>query len=122
MSKSVLVIDDSPSIRRMVAMTLGAAGYSVTEADDGKTGLMRASDSRFDMIITDQNMPGMTGLEFIKAFRSDPSNRGVPILFLSTDTDGNLKNAARDAGALGWLAKPFEPPRLLAVTSKVLGG
>ena len=122
MSKSVLVIDDSPSIRRMVAMTLGAAGYSVTEADDGKTGLMRASDSRFDMIITDQNMPGMTGLEFIKAFRSDPSNRGVPILFLSTDTDGTLRNAARDAGALGWLAKPFEPPRLLAVTSKVLGG
>lgn len=122
MSKSVLVIDDSPSIRRMVAMTLGAAGYSVTEADDGKTGLMRASDSRFDMIITDQNMPGMTGLEFIKAFRSDPSNRGVPILFLSTDTDGTLKNAARNAGALGWLAKPFEPPRLLAVTSKVLGG
>ncbi len=122
MSKSVLVIDDSPSIRRMVAMTLGAAGYSVTEADDGKTGLMRASDSRFDMIITDQNMPGMTGLEFIKAFRSDPSNRGVPILFLSTDTDGTLKNAARDAGALGWLAKPFEPPRLLAVTTKVLGG
>lgn len=122
MSKSVLVIDDSPSIRRMVAMTLGAAGYSVTEADDGKTGLMRATDSRFDMIITDQNMPGMTGLEFIKAFRSDPSNRGVPILFLSTDTDGDLKNAARDAGALGWLAKPFEPPRLLAVTSKVLGG
>ena len=73
-------------------------------------------------MILDVNMPGMTGLEFIKAFRSDPSNRGVPILFLSTDTDGTLKNAARDAGALGWLAKPFEPPRLLAVTSKVLGG
>ena len=122
MSKSVLVIDDSPSIRRMVAMTLGAAGYCVTEADDGHSGLKCANDGRFDMLITDQNMPGMSGLDFIRAFRSNPSNRGVPILFLSTDTDGSLKNAARDAGALGWLAKPFEPPRLLAVTSKVLGG
>jgi two-component system chemotaxis response regulator CheY len=121
MSKDILIVDDSPSIRRMVSMTLQQNGYQVTEAEDGAQGLQTANSRRFDMVITDQNMPHMTGLEFIKAFRSDPSNNGVPIVFLSTESDGTLKNEARSAGALGWMQKPFEPNQLLAVVKKVAG-
>ncbi|PWR01164.1 two-component system response regulator [Meridianimarinicoccus roseus] len=121
MTKSVLIIDDSPSVRRMVSMTLEGAGYDVTQAEDGAQGLATAKSRRFDMVITDQNMPNMTGIEFIKAYRGDPSSSGVPILFLSTESEGSLKDEARAAGALGWIPKPFEQTKLLAVAKKVLG-
>ena len=121
MSKEILIVDDSPSVRRMVSMTLQQAGYSVIEAVDGAKGLEAAKAHRYDMVITDQNMPNMTGIEFIEAYRSDPGSKGVPIIFLSTESEGGLKERARSAGALGWIVKPFEQEKLLAVVKKVAG-
>lgn len=121
MTKTVLTVDDSPSIRRMVAMTLQEAGYRVIEAVDGQDGLAKATSQPVDAIITDQNMPNLDGLGFIRAFRQHPAGRGVPIIVLSTDSEDNLKQQAREAGALGWMVKPFTQDKLLAVIRKVLG-
>jgi two-component system chemotaxis response regulator CheY len=121
MSKTILTVDDSPSVRRMLSMTLEAAGYAVVEAVDGQDGLSKALVQRFDAIITDQNMPNLDGLGFIRAFRQLPQGKGVPIVVLSTDSDEGLKAQAREAGALGWMVKPFTPEKLLAVMKKVLG-
>jgi len=121
MSKTILTVDDSPSVRRMVAMTLQEAGYSVIEAVDGQDGLQKALTHMVDAIITDQNMPNLDGLGFIRAFRQHPQGKGVPIIVLSTDSDDVLKAQAREAGALGWMIKPFTQDKLLAVIKKVLG-
>ncbi|NEX46154.1 response regulator [Pseudotabrizicola algicola] len=121
MSKTVLTIDDSPSIRRMIVMTLEEAGYKVIEAVDGQDGLNKALANPVDAVITDQNMPNLDGLGFIRALRQHPSGKGVPIVVLSTDSEDTLKTQAREAGALGWMVKPFTQDKLLAVIRKVLG-
>jgi two-component system, chemotaxis family, chemotaxis protein CheY len=121
MPKTVLTVDDSPSIRRMVAMTLQEAGYDVIEAVDGQDALEKALARPVDAIITDQNMPNLDGLGFIRAFRQHPAGKGVPIVVLSTDSEEGLKAQAREAGALGWMVKPFTQDKLLAVIRKVLG-
>ncbi|ABA77726.1 response regulator [Rhodobacter sphaeroides] len=121
MSRTVLAVDDSPSVRCMVAMTLREAGYRVIEATDGREGLEKALSEPVDAIITDQNMPNLDGLGFIRAFREHPESKGKPIIFLSTDSADTLKQQAREAGAMGWMVKPFTQPQLLAVIKKVLG-
>ena len=107
MTKTVLTVDDSPSVRRMIAMTLEEAGYRVIEAVDGNDGLAKATSNAVDAIITDQNMPGLDGLGFIRALRQTPSGKGVPIVVLSTDSQDDLKTQAREAGALGWMLGPI---------------
>jgi two-component system chemotaxis response regulator CheY len=121
MPKTVLTVDDSPSIRRMIAMTLEEAGYAVVEAVDGQDGLTKALSQPVDAIITDQNMPNLDGLGFIRALRQHPQGKGVPVVVLSTDSAEELKAQAREAGALGWMVKPFTQDKLLAVIRKVLG-
>ena len=121
MPKTVLTVDDSPSIRRMISMTLSQAGYHVIEATDGRDGLEKATSQPVDAIITDQNMPGLDGLGMIRALRAHPAGRGVPVIVLSTDSQDQLKEQARAAGALGWMVKPFTQEKLLAVMQKVLG-
>lgn len=121
MTRTVLAVDDSPSIRCMVALTLREAGYDVIEAGDGQQALEVALSRRVDAILTDQNMPNLDGIGFIRAYRSHPSGRGTPIVFLSTESADGLKAQAREAGALGWMVKPFTQAQLLAVMKKVLG-
>lgn len=121
MAKTVLTVDDSPTIRRMVAMTLGEAGYAVLEAVDGLDGLQKATTQVVDGIITDQNMPNMDGISFIRALRQHPSGKGVPIIVLSTESSEGLKQTAREVGATGWMVKPFDQARLVAVVKKVIG-
>lgn len=121
MSKTVLAVDDSPSIRRMISMTLSPLGYSVIEAVDGQDGLKQATSNAVDAIITDQNMPNMDGLSFIRAFRSQPASKGVPIIVLSTESADDLKSQAKEAGAVGWIVKPFTQEKLVAVIQKVVG-
>lgn len=121
MTKTILTVDDSPSIRRMVAMTLGDAGYRVIEAVDGLDGLDKAMSQSVDGIITDQNMPNMDGISFIREFRSRPEGKGVPIIVLSTESSDGLKQTAREVGATGWMVKPFDQARLVAVVKKVFG-
>ena len=117
---TVLTVDDSPSVRQVVKMVLGGAGYTVIEAGDGAEGLAKATANPVDLVITDLNMPVMNGLELIRHLRQVPSIVGVPIVFLSTDSNESAKQEAKAAGATGWIMKPFKPEQLLAVATKLV--
>ena len=121
MSASILTVDDSPSLRMAIRIALSGAGYAVTEAEDGVQGLKAATASRFDLIITDLNMPNMDGLTMIRELRKSPDQCGTPIIFLTTESDDAMKQQAKAAGATGWLVKPFVPEQLIKVSRKVLG-
>jgi len=121
MAKTILTVDDSPSIRQMVSFTLKSAGYEVTEAVDGQDGLDKAKMKSFNLVFTDQNMPRMDGITLIKNLRNLPQYKTAPILMLTTEAGDNMKTQGRAAGATGWLVKPFDPAKLLEVVKKVLG-
>lgn len=121
MSASVLTVDDSSSIRVAIKVALTGAGYTVSEAVDGADGIKKANAGKFDLIITDLNMPVMDGLTMIEELRKMPAHSGVPIIFLTTESDADLKQRARAAGATGWLTKPFQADNLLKIVKKVLG-
>jgi two-component system chemotaxis response regulator CheY len=121
MSKHILTVDDSPSMRKMVALTLEKAGYTVSEAEDGDVGLQMALDTQFDAIITDQNMPNMDGISLVREVKMIPSYESVPIIVLSSDSSAILKQEARGAGALGWMVKPFTEENLLAAMKRLVG-
>jgi two-component system chemotaxis response regulator CheY len=120
MTASILTVDDSASLRMAIRIALTGAGYAVTEASDGAEGLAKATATRFDLIVTDLNMPNMDGLSMIRALRQQPAQAGVPIIFLTTESDDAMKAQAKAAGATGWLVKPFQPEQLLRVAQKVL--
>jgi two-component system chemotaxis response regulator CheY len=117
---TILTVDDSPSIRQMIKVVLEPAGHAVIEAGDGAQGLEKAKSSRMDLVITDLNMPVMNGLELIRALRKLPSLTGMPIVFLTTESNDAIKQEAKGAGATGWITKPFKPDQLLAVVSKLV--
>ena len=121
MAKTILAVDDSSSLRQMVAFSLKAAGYQVVEAVDGQDGLEKAKLQTVDLVLTDQNMPRMDGLTLIKLLREQPAYAKVPILMLTTESSDEMKSKGRAAGANGWLEKPFDPPRLIEVVKKVIG-
>ena len=121
MSKTIATVDDSASVRQMVSFTLKGAGYDVIECCDGKDALNKINGSGVNMVITDLNMPNMNGLELIKALRTKPECKFMPIVFLTTESQPEKKNEAKAAGATGWIIKPFKPEQLLAVVKKVLG-
>jgi two-component system chemotaxis response regulator CheY len=121
MSKNILTVDDSASIRMMLKLTLSGAGHRVVEAVNGAEGLAKAKETPADLVFTDLNMPVMDGLTFIRELRKLPAYRGVPVLFLTTESDGEVKRQAKEAGATGWLVKPFQQDQLLATVKKVLG-
>lgn len=121
MEKTILAVDDSSSLRQMVAFSLKAAGYQVIEAVDGRDGLDKAKNQTVDLVLTDQNMPRMDGLALIKALREMTSYQRVPILMLTTESSDEMKALGRAAGANGWLVKPFDPQRLIEVVKKVIG-
>src|SRR5580692_10024682 len=104
--KRVLSVDDSSSIRQMVSFTLRSAGYEVAEAVDGRDGITKAAGSKFDLILTDLNMPNIDGIQFITALRKLPGYTFTPILMLTTESQTERKDAGRKAGATGWIVKP----------------
>lgn len=108
-------------MRQMVEFTLEKAGHEVQCASDGDAALEACKTERFDLIITDINMPNMGGLELIKALRSQPSTQSKPILVLTTEARSEMKAAGRAAGATGWIVKPFNPQALIDVLPRVLG-
>ena len=121
MPANILTVDDSASIRLTTNVALTNAGYSVTEAVNGAEGIARATSGQFDLIVTDLNMPVMDGLTMIRELRKIPSQMGVPIIFLTTESDGSVKEQAKAAGATGWLTKPFDPEHLVKIVRKLLG-
>ena len=121
MTIRILAVDDSASIRKMVGFTLRSEGYEVVEAEDGQEALEKARTMTADLVLTDQNMPRMDGLTLIKSLREMPAYKTAPILMLTTESGDEMKSRGRAAGATGWMVKPFDPERLLAVVKKVLG-
>jgi len=118
---NILTVDDSASIRLTTRVALSNAGYTVTEAVDGQDGLAKLNGGQFDLIVTDLNMPNMDGLTMIRELRKLPAHTGVPVIFLTTESDSDIKQQAKAAGATGWLTKPFDPESLVKIVRKVLG-
>ncbi len=121
MTKMILAVDDSASIRQMVAFTLKSAGYDVIEAVDGQDGLEKAKTKAVSLVLTDQNMPRMDGISLVKELRALPQHKSTPILMLTTESSDQMKAQGKAAGATGWLVKPFDPAKLLEVVTKVIG-
>lgn len=119
MSKTILTIDDSRMMREMLLMVLQGAGFNVVQAEDGVEGLEALARAAPDLIITDINMPRMDGYGVIEGVRQDPRYRAMPILVLSTESSPEKKKRARDAGATGWIVKPFQADTLIDVVRRV---
>lgn len=117
---SILTVDDSASIRQAVKIALATAGHTVSEAVNGLDGLHKALGGSFELVITDLNMPEMDGLTMIRELRQRPAYAGVPILFLTTESDAGVKSQAKAAGATGWITKPFAADQLARIVDKVL--
>jgi two-component system chemotaxis response regulator CheY len=120
MSKTILIVDDSASMRNMVSFTLKGAGYAVVEAADGTSALTKAQFTRVDLVLTDQNMPGMDGIAFVKALRALPTYKSTTILMLTTESGESVKAMGKGAGLTGWLVKPFDPAKLQDVVKKLI--
>jgi len=122
MSKTIMTVDDSASIRQMVGFTLKKEGaYDVIEACDGQDALSKLNGPAIHMVITDLNMPRLDGIGLIKAVRANPKYKFIPIVMLTTESQDAMKQQGKAAGATGWIVKPFKPEQLLAVVKKVLG-
>ncbi len=120
MNKQIMTVDDSSSIRQMVSFTLKEAGYGVVEAVDGKDALAKIQANTVDMLITDLNMPNLDGIGLIKEVRKNPDTRFIPIIMLTTESQNQKRNEGKNAGASGWIVKPFTQEQLLLVVKKVL--
>ncbi len=121
MAKLIMTADDSPSIRQMVSFTLKGDGYEVIEAEDGQDAINKIGATKVDMLITDLNMPNVDGIELIKQVRADENHKFIPIIMLTTESQGDMKMKGKAAGATGWIVKPFKPEQLIGVVKKVLG-
>ncbi len=117
----VLAVDDSTSMRRMVSFVLQDAGYEVLEAADGIEALGVAKSRLVSLVITDVNMPNMDGISLIRTLRALPGYQFTPLLMLTTEADPNRKQQGKQAGATGWILKPFSPEKLVNTVRKVLG-
>ena len=121
MSKKIMTVDDSTSVRQMVSFTLKEAGYDVVEARDGKDALSKIGITDLNLIVTDLNMPNMDGIELIRNIRKEPKYKFTPIIILTTESQSEKKMEGKAAGATGWIVKPFQPDQLISVIKKVIG-
>jgi len=117
---TVLIVDDSASMRQMVSFTLKAAGFQVTECKDGAEALQNAQSNQYDLVITDVNMPNMNGLELTKSLRALADFKFTPILLLTTESAADKKGEGKSVGATGWIVKPFNPETLVQTIKKVI--
>ena len=119
MAKTVLIIDDSSSLRALVKLALTRAGYAVIEASDGKDALAQLDKAaKVHMIVSDVNMPGMDGITFVREAKRHARHKFIPVIMLTTEDESAKIQQAREAGAMAWLVKPFSPPQLLDAVSK----
>ncbi len=118
--KSILAVDDSPSIRSLVTYVLEQAGFNVVMTDDGQQALAYAQQNTVDLVLTDINMPKLDGIDLIKGLRALPHYKYVPMLVLTTESNTKMKMKGKAAGATGWIVKPFDPDQLVSTINKVL--
>ncbi len=121
MTARILTVDDSASMRQMVAFTLKSAGFDVSEAEDGVAGLAAAQREKFSLVLCDVNMPNMDGIALVRALRQLPDYKFTPLLMLTTESGQDRKMEGKQAGATGWLVKPFNPEQLIATIQRVIG-
>ncbi|WP_306591719.1 response regulator [Geothrix sp. 21YS21S-4] len=120
MGKCILTVDDSSTMRQMITFTLKGANFDVLEASDGVEALEVAQGKQLSLVITDVNMPRMDGITLVQRLRALPEFRFTPILVLTTEARGDIKQKGKEAGATGWIVKPFSPEKLLEVVNKVI--
>lgn len=120
MSKTILVVDDSASMRQVIAGTLDSAGFTTVTAVDGIDALEKLNQQRVNLIVSDVNMPNMDGLTFLKELKRRPDNKFTPVIMLTTETMAAKKEEGRQAGAKAWIVKPFQPDTIVAAVHKLL--
>jgi len=120
MAKTIMIIDDSISLRQVVAIALGNAGYDVLEACDGQDALAKLTGQKIHLMICDVNMPNMDGISFLKALRLNPGYKFTPVIMLTTESGEEKKKEGQAAGARAWVVKPFKPEQLLVAVSKLI--
>lgn len=120
MAKCILIVDDSMSLRTTLGIALKSAGYDVVEAVDGKDGLSKLDGRKFNLIISDVNMPNMDGISFVKAAKALSAYRFTPVLMLTTEGDAAKMAEGKAAGVRAWMVKPFQPPALLDAVAKLV--
>lgn len=120
MSRTIMIVDDSPSIRQVVSMALTKAGYEVVEAEDGQDALNKLENQKVNLIICDVNMPNMDGLTFLKTLKQQANHKFTPVIMLTTESQQSLKMEGKIAGAKAWMVKPFKPEQMLEAISKLI--
>ena len=120
MAKTIMVVDDSASIRQVVGIALKGAGYDVIEACDGKDALSKLSGQKVHLVISDVNMPNMDGISFVKALKENAAYKFTPVIMLTTEAGADKKSAGQAAGAKAWVVKPFQPAQMLTAVSKLI--
>lgn len=120
MAKTVMIIDDSATLRQVVSLTLAKAGYETIQASDGRDALQKVVGQKIHLIICDINMPNMDGISFLKEIKKDPEHKFTPIIMLTTESQEAKKQEGRAAGAKAWIVKPFKPDQMLAAVQKLI--
>ncbi len=120
MSKTVMIVDDSASVRQVVAIALKGAGYEVVDACDGKDALTKLDGRKIHLIISDVNMPNMDGITFVRQVKANPSYKFTPVIMLTTESAAEKKQKGQEAGARAWIVKPFQPQQMLDAVAKLV--
>lgn len=120
MSKTIMIVDDSASVRQVVKITLNSAGYNVVEGCDGKDALSKLDGQKIHLIISDVNMPNMDGISFVKEAKKLPTYKFTPVIMLTTESQETKKQEGQAAGAKAWIVKPFQPAQMLTAVSKLI--
>lgn len=120
MAKTILVVDDSSSLRTAVRIALSREGYDVVEAEDGKAALAKLDGKKYHLVVCDVNMPNLDGFGFVTAMKQHPAYKYVPVVMLTTEAGDDKKERGKAAGAKAWIVKPFQPPQLLSAVSKLV--
>lgn len=120
MAKTILIVDDSPSVRQVLSITLKGAGYDVIEAKDGQDGLTKLTGQKVHLIVSDVNMPNLDGIGFVKAVKQLPTYKFTPVIMLTTESQEEKKREGQAAGAKAWMIKPFKPEQMLAALEKLV--
>jgi len=120
MAKTIMVVDDSASLRQVVSIALKGAGYDIIEASDGKDGLSKLTGQKVHLIVSDVNMPNMDGISMVKEIKQNPAYKFTPVIMLTTESQESKKMEGKAAGVKAWMVKPFKPDQMLAAVSKLV--
>ena len=120
MAKTIMIVDDSASLRQVVGIALRGAGYETIEACDGKDALSKLNGSKIHLVISDVNMPNMDGITFVKELKANPSYKFTPVIMLTTESQSSKKAEGQAAGAKAWVVKPFKPEQMLSAVAKLV--